>query len=152
MIEDRELLRPSLAADARAPQAIYSARTGFLSSFFGGPVAGAMIALANSQRLRRLHIDWPIVLLASGINILVRLSVVDHFWDWLDRLLGKGSVRYVTELIGLAFFGVIYTLHKPYYRSMSLLGLKAPNGLGIGISAIVLGIATQVALVHLIPG
>jgi hypothetical protein len=152
MIQDRELLRPSLTADARAPQAIYSAGTGFLSSFFGGPVAGAMIALANSQRLRRLHIDWPIVLLAPAINILVRLSIVDHFWDWLDRMLGKGSDRYVTDLIGLVFFGVIYTLHKPYYRSMSLLGLKAPNGLGVGISAIALGIATQVALFHLIPG
>ena len=152
MIQDRELLRPSLAADARVPQAIYSAGTGFLSSFFGGPVAGALIALANSQRLRRLHIDWPIALLAPAINVLIRLSVVDHFWDWLDRLLGKGSVRYVADLVGLAFFGLIYALHKPYYRSMSLLGLKAPNGLLPGIIAIAVGIATQYALFRLIPG
>ena len=151
MIEDRELLRPSLTADARAPQAIYSAGTGFLSSFLGGPVAGAMIALVNSQRLRRLRIDWPIALLALAINVLVRLSVVDHFWDWLDGLLGKGSVRFVADLIGLAFFGVIYALHKPYYRSMSLLGLKAPNGLGLGIVAIALGIAVQMALLRLMP-
>ena len=151
MIQDRELLRPSLTTDASAPRAIYSAGTGFVSSFLGGPVAGAMIALANSQRLRRLHIDWPIALLALAINVLVRLSVVDHFWDWLDRLLGKGSDRYVTELIGLAFFGVIYALHKPYYRSMSLLGLKAPNGLGLGIVAIACGIAVQMALFRLMP-
>jgi hypothetical protein len=152
MIQDRELLRPSLAADSRVPQAIYSAGTGFLSSFCGGPVAGALIALVNSQRLRRLHIDWPIALLALGINVLIRVSVVDHFWDWLDRLLGKGSVRYVADLVGLAFFGVIYALHKPYYRSMSLLGLKAPNGLLPGIIAIAVGIATQYALLRLIPG
>jgi hypothetical protein len=150
MIQDRELLRPSLAADARAPQAIYSAGTGFVTSFLGGPVAGATIALINSQRLRRLQVDWPIALLALGISVLVRLSVVDHFWDWLDGLLGKGSVRYVADLIGLAFFGVIYALHKPYYRSMSLLGLKAPNGVGIGIAAIALGIGVQVALFRLI--
>jgi hypothetical protein len=152
MIQDRELLRPSLAADARVPQAIYSAGTGFLSSFFGGPVAGAVIALVNSQRLRRLHVDWPIALLAPAINVLIRLSVVDHFWDWLDRLLGKGSVRYVAELVGLAFFGVIYALHKPYYRGMSLLGLQAPNGLLPGAIAIAIGIATQYALFRLIPG
>jgi hypothetical protein len=47
---------------------------------------------------------------------------------------------------------VIYALHKPYYRSMSLLGLKAPNGLLPGIIAIAVGIATQYALLRLIPG
>jgi hypothetical protein len=151
MIQDRELLRPSLTADARAPEAIYSARTGFLTSFVGGPVAGAMIALLNSYRLRRLSSDWPIALLALGLSVLVRLSVVDHFWDWLDSLLGQGSVRYVVKLIGLAFFGVVYALHKPYYRSMSLLALQAPNGLGIGLAAIGLGVAVQFALFRLIP-
>jgi hypothetical protein len=152
MIEDRELLRPSLTADARAPEAIYSAGTGFLTSFLGGPVAGAMIALLNSHRLRRLGRDWPIALLALGISVLVRLSVVDHFWDWLDGLLGKGSIRYVADLIGMVFFGLIYALHKPFYRSMSLLGLKAPpNGLGVGLAAIGLGIAVQFALFRLIP-
>lgn len=151
MIQDRELLRPSLTADARAPQAIYSAGTGFVTSFLGGPVAGAMIALLNSQRLRRLRFDWPIGLLALAINVLVSLSVADHFWDWLDGLLGKGSVRYVVDLIGLGFFGAIYTLHRPYYRSMSLLGLKAPNGLGVGIAAIALGLAVQYALLRLMP-
>jgi hypothetical protein len=151
MIPDRELLRPSLTADARAPDAIYSAGTGFVTSFLGGPVAGAMIALLNSHRLRRLGSDWPIALLALAISALVRLSVVDHFWDWLDGLLGKGSVRYVAELIGLAFFGMIYALHRPFYRSMSLLGLKAPNGLGVGIAAIGLGVTVQFALFRLIP-
>ena len=150
MIQDRELLRPSLTADARAPEAIYSAGTGFLASFLGGPVAGAMIALLNSHRLRRLGVDWPIALLAIGLSVGVRLSVVNHFWDWLDGLLGKGSVRYVAKLIGLAFFGMIYALHKPFYRSMSLFGLRAPNGLGIGIAAIGLGVAVQFALFHLI--
>jgi hypothetical protein len=151
MIQDRELLRPSLAADVGVPRAIYSARTGFLSSFFGGPVAGALIALLNSQRLRRLGIDWPIALLALGTSVLVRWSVAHHWWQWLDGLLGKGSVRYVFEFAGLAFFGLTYTLHKPYYRSMSLLGLQVPNGLGVGIAAILLGVAVQAALVYLIP-
>ena len=151
MTQDRELLRPSLTADARAPQTIYSAGTGFVASFLGGPVAGAVVALANSQRLRRLNVDWPIMLLAPAINVLIRLSDSDHYWDWLDAALGKGSVRYLTDLAGLAFFGVIYALHKPYYRSMSLLGLKAPNGLGVGIFAIALGVGTQLALFRLLP-
>jgi hypothetical protein len=49
MIQDRELLRPSLTAEQRSSAAIYSVRAGFLAAFFGGPVAAAMIAMANSH-------------------------------------------------------------------------------------------------------
>jgi hypothetical protein len=151
MIQDRELLTPSLTADARVPQAIYSASTGFLASFLGGPMAGAVIALVNSQRLRRLGTDWPIALLALAIAVLIQLSVVDHFWDWLDHLLGQGSIRFVYKLAGMAFFGAIYALHRPYYRSMSLLGLKTPNGILIGILAIAVGLGVQFGLAYVIP-
>ena len=151
MIQDRELLTPSLTADARVPQAIFSAGTGFLASFLGGPVSGAVVALVNSQRLRRLRTDWPIGLLALALCVLLRLSVIDHFWDWLDNLLGKGSVRFVYKLVGMAFFGAIYALHRPYYRSMSLLGLKTPNGIVLGIVAIALGVGVQFGLFYLVP-
>ena len=151
MIQDRELLTPSLTADARVPRAIYSARTGFLASFLGGPVAAGVVALVNAQRLRRLRTDWPVGLLALALCVLMRLSVMDHFWDWLDNLLGKGSARFVYQLMGMTFFGAIYALHRPYYRSMSLLGLKTPNGIVLGIVAIALGVGVQIGLFYLIP-
>jgi hypothetical protein len=151
MIQDRELLTPSLSADTRVPQAIYSAGTGFLASFLGGPMAGAVIALVNSQRLQRLRTDWPIALLALAITVLIRLSVVDHFWDWLDPLLGRGSISFVYQLVGMVLFGAIYALHKPYYRSMSLFGLKTPNGIVPGLLAIAVGLGVQFGLVYVIP-
>jgi hypothetical protein len=149
MIQDSDLLRPSLAADVDAPQPIYSVRTAFLSSFFGGPVAGATIALLNSQRLRRLKIDWPIAVLALGTSALLQWSIARHWWEWLDRTLGESSEHYIFRLFGLGFSGVIYAIHRPYYRSMSLLGLRSPDGTAVGIAAIVGGIAVQAALHYL---
>jgi hypothetical protein len=149
MIQDSDLLRPSLTADVDSPRPIYSVRTAFLSSFFGGPVAGATIALLNSQRLRRLKIDWPIAALALGCSALVQWSIARHWWAWLDRTLGESSDHYVFRLLGLGFSGVIYAIHRPYYRSMSLLGLRSPNGTGVGIAAIVGGIAVQAGFYYL---
>jgi len=149
MIQDSELLRPSLTADVGSPQPIYSVRTAFLSSFFGGPVAGAAIALLNSQRLRRLKSDWPVAVLALGSSALLQWSIVHHWWGQLNRVLGESSDRYVYELFSLAFSGVVYAIHRRYYRSMMLLGLRAPNGWGVGIGAIVLGLAAQAGLYYL---
>jgi hypothetical protein len=64
-------------------------------------------------------------------------------------LLGRGSVIYVTRLTNLAFFGVVYVFHRRYYRSMSVLGLSAPNGLAVGIGAIVFGLAVNAAVLKL---
>src|SRR5690242_15722985 len=40
MDQNSDLLRPSLSADHNPAAAIYSLRTEFLTSFFGGPIAG----------------------------------------------------------------------------------------------------------------
>jgi hypothetical protein len=150
MIQDRELLRPSLTGGRGAPAAIYSVRTGFLASFFGGPIAGVLVALSNSHRLRRLSLEAPILLLTLVTTLAVRWWIILKGRHWLDGLLGKGSLSYVIQLLGLAFFGVAYSLHRPYYRSMSLLGLQVPNGLGLGLAAIGLGIGTEVAVFALL--
>lgn len=150
MIQDSELLRPSLTADLDTPRPIYSVRTAFLSSFFGGPVAGAIIALLNSQRLRRLKTDWPIAVLALGSSAMFQWTVPRHLWGPINAVLGAGSVRYGFELLSLAFAGVVYAMHRPYYRSMSLLGLAVPNGTGVGIAAILCGILAQAGLIYLL--
>ncbi len=150
MIQDSELLRPSLTADLDTPRPIYSVRTAFLSSFFGGPVAGAIIALLNSHRLRRLKTDWPIAVLAVGSSALLQWTMTRHLWGPVNAMLGAGSARYGYELLSLAFSGVVYALHRPYYRSMSLLGLSVPNGTAVGVAAIVCGILTQTGLFYLL--
>jgi hypothetical protein len=150
MIQDSELLRPSLTADIGSPRPIYSLRTGFLSSFIGGPVSGAAVALVNSYRLRRLSRDWPVAALALAICALMQWSIALHWWGWLDQSLGEASGQYVFKLLGLAFSGVVYAIHRPYYRSMSLLGLKSPDGTLVGIAAIVCGIALQFGLAYVI--
>lgn len=149
MIQDSELLRPSLTADVDPRRPIYSVRTGFLSSFFGGPVAGASIALLNSQRLRRLKTDWPIAVLALVSSGLLQWSIARHGWRWLNGLMGDSSSNYVYQLLSLAFSGVVYAIHRPYYRSMMLLGLKAPNGTVVGVAAIAFGIAVQFGFYYL---
>src|SRR5579862_513420 len=105
MIQDSELLRPSLTAGSDSPRPIYSVRTAFLSSFFGGPVAGAIIALLNSQRLRRLKSDWPIALLALGSSALLQWAMSRPVWGGVNAILGEGSGRYAYELLSLAFSG-----------------------------------------------
>ena len=150
MIQDSELLRPSLTADLDTPRPIYSVRTAFLSSFFGGPVAGAIIALLNSQRLRRLKTDWPIAVLAVGSSAVLQWTMKRHMWGPVNAVLGPGSARYGYELLSLAFSGVVYAIHRPYYRSMSLLGLPIPNGTGVGLAAVVCGILAQAGLYYLL--
>ena len=149
MIQDSELLRPSLTAGSDLPRPIYSVRTAFLSSFFGGPVAGAIIALLNSQRLRRLKSDWPTAALAPGRRALLQDDSSPE-WRGVNAALGEGSGRYAYELLSLAFSGVVYGIHRPYYRSMALLGLSVPNGTGVAIAAIVCGILAQAGLFYLL--
>lgn len=146
MIQDRELLRPSLTAEHSSVSSIYSVRTGFLASFFGGPIGGAIVALLNARRLGRLKADWPVALLALSISAGLSWSLVAHKWQWLDASLGRGSGRYLQDLAGLAFYGVVYTLHRTYYRSMELLGLDPPDGLRVGIAAAALGYFAEVVL------
>jgi len=150
MNNTRELLSPSLAAN-HSPVSIYSLRTGFLAAFFGGPVAGAAVALVNAYRLKRLSTDWPIGLLALAINVaLIWWSTRAGGRRWLEAVLGPGSLYYLTHFIGLAFFGAVYALHRTYYRGMSVLGIKPPNGWPIGLGALAVGIAVGAGLVTLL--
>lgn len=150
MIQDSELLRPSLTPGRRSPMAIYSAQVGFLASFFGGPIAGAVVALLNSHRLGRLSADWPVAPAALALSAGLHWTLALHAWGWLDRLLGGDSSLYLLRLAGIAFFGLLFILHRPYYRSMSLLGLKASRGLGAGLAAIASGLVVEAALTFLI--
>jgi len=118
MDHNNDLLRPSLSADHNPSTAIYSARTVFLTSFFGGPVAGAAVALTNAYRLRRLASDWPLGLIAIALCFGVAWLSTHHGWSWLDAIVGHGSALYGARVINLIFFAIAYAFHRTYFKSM----------------------------------
>jgi hypothetical protein len=138
-----DLLRPSLggASGDVSATAIYSATTGYIASFFGGPVAGAVIALLNARRLNRLSKDWPVALVALA------LLAATVWWEqrmggdeWLKAHFGRNSGSVAFRLLGIAFFCGMYGLHYRSYRGMERLGIKAPSGWVAGFAAIVIGV------------
>lgn len=147
MDHNSDLLRPSLSADHNPSAAIYSIRTEFLTSFFGGPVAGAAVALINSYRLKRLAVDWPIGLIAIALCALLAWLSTHGGWHWLDAALGRGSDAIGARVINLLFFAIVYAFHRTYFKSMSVLGITAPNGLAVGFGAIVLGLLVNIGMI-----
>lgn len=146
MDHNSDLLRPSLSADHNPSAAIYTIRTAFLTTFIGGPIAGAAIALLNSYRLKRLTADWPLVLVAMALSALLAWMATHGGWHWLDAALGRGSGSIGARVINLVYFAIVYAVHRTYFKSMSVLGITAPNGLPVGIGAIILGLFANVGL------
>jgi hypothetical protein len=141
-----DLLQPTLGHRDSASTSIYSARVGYLTSFLGGPIAGSIVALANARRLKRLSTDWPLALLAIAMT-------AGPMWWWLHggaRWVGTdeaGRVQSVAfRALGLAFFALLYRLHRQYYRNMTLFGLTPPSGWIIGIASVILGTAINIGL------
>lgn len=141
-----DLLQPTLGHPASPATSIYSAQTGYVVSFLGGPLAGATIALANAYRLKRLWTDWPLGLLAIA-------ATVGPMWWWFrggaQRIaaVAGGDAREVAfRALGLGFFALVYGWHRQYYRNMAFLGLTPPSGWLIGIAAVVAGIAVNLGL------
>jgi hypothetical protein len=144
-----DLLQPSLTGGSGeiSATAIYSATTGYVASFFGGPVAGAVIALLNAHRLNRLAKDWPVALAA------VALLAAMVWWElrmggdvWLKAHLGISAGSVVFRLLGIAFFCGMYGLHYRSYRGMERLGIEARSGWVAGFAAIAVGALTFFAL------
>jgi hypothetical protein len=101
----------------------------------------------NARRLRRLHADWPL-----GVVALLIQGLAMWWWlrgggsRWLSARLGIDTAFVLLQVTGLAFFGLVYAWHYPYYRNMGFLGLKPPSGLTIGIIAVAAAIAADAAL------
>jgi hypothetical protein len=142
-----DLLQPTLGHRDSPATSIYSAQTGYVASFFGGPLAGATIALANAYRLRRLGTDWPLGVLA------IAATVGPMWWwyrgsaGWITVQAGSGVQAVALRVLGLGFFAVAYGWHRQYYRNMTLFGLRPPSGWLIGIAAVFGGLIVDVALV-----
>ncbi len=141
-----DLLQPTLGHRDSPATSIYSARTGYLVSFFGGPLAGATIALTNAYRLKRLRTDWPLGLLAI-------LATVGPIWwlfrggtQWFAAHGAGGAEEIAFRVLGLGFFALAYGWHRQYYRNMAFFGLTPPSGWIIGVAAVVGGWIVEVGL------
>ncbi len=141
-----DLLQPSLGQRHSPATSIYSALTGYVASFLGGPLAGATIALANAYRLRRLRTDWPLGALA------IAATAGPMWWwfrggaHWVTPHAGSGAAQILLQVLGLGFFALAYRWHRQYYRNMAIFGLSAPSGWLIGIAAIAGGVAVNLGL------
>ena len=145
-----DLLRPTLGQSDSAATSIYSARTGYFASFFGGPLAGAAIGLVNAYRLRRLPVDWPLGLLAVAVTVAPVWWLSRGGGQWLIDHFGPSGRGFLLQALGLGFFALVYGWHRQYYRNMALFGLKPPPGLAIGVAAVIGSDALTVALAHLL--
>ena len=151
MNDNDDLLRPSLSGTSTHSTAIYSATTGYIAAFLGGPVAAAGIALTNSVRMRRLTRDWPLALLALALlYVMLWWEIREGGNEWLRRYLGPSGPSALRSVVSLLFFCGIYLLHYRSYRSMRVLGLKAPSGWGPGIAAIIVGYAVTDAFTSIL--
>ena len=151
MNDHDDLLRPSLSGTSASATAIYSALTGYVAAFLGGPVAAAVIAMLNSWRLRRLSKDWPLAVLAVVLlHTMLWWEYRQGGNEWLIRYLGASGPRALQSVVSLLFFCGIYLLHYKSYRSMQLLGLKAPSGWVPGIIAVIIGFCVTYVLVAIV--
>jgi hypothetical protein len=141
-----DLLRPTLGGAGRGAVRIYSATTGYLASFFGGPVGGVIVAMVNSWRMGRIKKDLPLVAGALLVEGLLQLWLVQGGLVWLVSMLGDAGPAITSRIVGLMFFGGIYLVHKRYFRGAEVFGLNAPSGWLVGLLAIVAGIVVRLAI------
>jgi hypothetical protein len=146
MAAPEDLLRPTLGQRDSPATSIYSAPTGYVASFLGGPLAGAAIALANAYRLRRLRTDWPLGVLAIAATAGPLWWWLHGGAQWLDARAGAGAGEVLLHALGLGFFALAFGWHRQYYRNMALLGLTPPSGWIIGIAAVAGSLALDYGL------
>ena len=141
-----DLLQPTLGRHDSAAPSIYSALTGYVASFFGGPMAGAAVALANAWRLKRLRADWPL-----GVLALAATAGPLWWWyrggaQWVTAYAGADAREVLFRVLGLGFFALAYGWHRQYYRNMALFGLSPPSGWILGVAAVAIGLAAEFGL------
>ena len=146
------LLQPSLSGQGQAPQAApYTQQAGFLTAFFGGPFALAIIFAINSKRLSRLGRDaaW-IALAALGYAAWVwfcqRTPGGQEVQAWLVQELGRRGPDIAERFIALAAYALMALCHRREQRSATLFGLDRPNGLWLGLALIVAGNVLSIIL------
>lgn len=147
---NRDLLTPSLGG-VPIRQAPYSARTGFLTSFFGGPVSAVAIAALNAYRLGRVRVDfwWLVPALAgyTGFEIWQSLTLEGkQFHEWMMREVGSSATRVELKVIAMAIYAISSFAHAREQRAASIMGIARPDGRWMGAGLVLAGGIVSFAL------
>ncbi len=143
------LLQPSLQQGVGAVS-IYSVRAGFMVAFFGGFFAAVLFGALNSQRLGRLRTDaWLYALgtLAFGAYTIAlghAIASEGATAEWLAE--NSRGLRIANRAASLAFFGIIFLVHRRFYKAAELAGENSLSPWLPGIAACVVGTVIAVAL------
>jgi hypothetical protein len=139
-LSSEDLLRPTLSGYRQAP-AIYSSTGFFLATFFGGPVGAAVYASFNSYRLGRWSADLPVYVALAAAPFFVVLLL------FKNGDLARGTVEVALRALALACFGAIYLMHRKFFRSARVAGVKPLSSWTPGILAVLLGYLANTAFI-----
>ncbi len=134
----RDLLEPTLA-HAPPTRPLYSPRAGFFVAFFGGPFAAVGLGALNSRRIGKLQRErWLLLALALLWAVLFSALQSPHVAGLLPAwLTTPRSVRYATQIAGLACYGLIHQLHKQAQAAAALRDQPAPSAWLPGLATVV---------------
>jgi len=140
------LFQPSLQ-HVREERPLYSTTTLFMSAFFGGVFAATLVFGVNAWRAARLRRDLVALALAGAGGLVLPLIVLEFGPAESDS-----ATRLLMRLGGVLVAGLLYIRHRGLYRGQELFGVARPNGWGIGLLAVALGFALNLALILLMSG
>lgn len=139
-----DLLRPTVSEPAQLAAAPYTVQAGFVTAFFGGPLAAAAMLAVNAWRLRRLPRDagWVALIAVAFVAWLAFMHQTEAgraLQRQMTDAVGRNAMSIAARLIALvACLGGAW-LHRREQRSADLFGLARPNGWGLGVALILLG-------------
>ena len=148
------LLQPTLGDRVKATS-IYSVRASFMVAFFGGPFAAVIFGGLNSRRLGRLGKDaWLLIL--GLLGFCAYTAAIGYGLDAFGFEASSSSTeltreqsrtfRMIARVLGLAFFGGIFLLHRPFHKAAELVREDSPSPWGPGIAASLVGGLISVAM------
>lgn len=140
------LFQPSLQ-HVREERPLYSTTTLFMSAFFGGVFAATLVFGVNAWRAARLPRDLGALILAGVAGLLLPLLVLQFGPAESDS-----ATRVLMRLGGVLVAGLLYLRHRGLYRGQELFGVTRPNGWGIGLLAVALGFALNLAVLVFLSG
>lgn len=121
-----ELLKPELTEEGGG-RSLYSNRALFFTGFFGGPLAVLLLSAMNSSLLNRLKKDLPLYLaFTAGVGIfyfMVLPEGVAGFHDLSQFRRQDPFFRFGPRALALAFWAVIFVLHRPFQQAMAIMDL-----------------------------
>lgn len=140
---NNDLLTPSLTEATRTP--IFSINAMIAAAFFGGAFAVPLLAMENSRRLGRLRTDSPLLVLGLLVAAAAVLFTLESAGS-LDTSEARSEVRLVSRVMGFAYVGAYYWLHRQAHRTLRTLGIDPASPYVAVVAAVLLSFAVTLGL------